>query len=165
LEETDTLPGGACASAGCHSPRAGKILSTPGEFKSREHATGPVPAPYSPPEHATCRPGSFVIGPSGPHAHFVPGGRRAVEPWRPPLPEHVGIVGYHETAKCSRTESGLSPSDRKLMREEDKIASRPRKKARLSSRQAHQLADPRRRSGRTPALPYPPPETKSMVTP
>ena len=60
---------------------------------------------------------------------------------------------------------GLGRVGHKLMRSEERCTSYRRKTGppRLT-RQAHQLVDLRRRSGRTPALPYPPPETKISLT-
>ena len=79
------------------------------------------------------------------------------------LPQHVGIIGFLQTAKCCRTASGLPQLGHKLMRRERQSEHDDEKQARpASARQAHQLVDPRRRSGRTPALPYPPPETKPL---
>ncbi len=152
----------AVASWNGHVPR--KVVDNPRrQLRVKQAMRSDQPrALYGPLPANGRRPGSTVIGPFDAAYPFC-------AEWillrpcqgRKRLPQHVGIIGFLQTAKCREVNSGLPQLGHKLMRRRttSEIA---KKGPPHNARQAHQLVDPRRRSGRTPALPYPPPKTRSL---
>ena len=115
------------------------------------------------------RPDPLVIGPSDAAYPFC-AGRVAMLPRTEMFRSQAAAPTRRDSwfstnRRMLLNHTGLPQFGHKLMRRRAASRCDRRKGPPRDAGQAHQLVDPRRRSGRTPALPYPPPGTISLQPP